>query len=126
MRGNFFVTLFLSSSHISARIASPMLIQQTLAQLTGARLQPAPMHESTVVILDVQNEYVSGRLPLANVDGALDAIARLLDAARAAGAPVIHVVQRGRAGGLFDPLGRMFQIHPKAAPAAGEKIIEKL
>ena len=49
----------------------------------------------------------------------------LLGAARAAGAPVIHVVHRGRAGGLFDPLGTKFQIHPKAAPAAGEKIIEK-
>jgi nicotinamidase-related amidase len=104
----------------------PMQIQQTLAQLTGAPLLPAPMHESAIVILDVQNEYVSGRIPLANVDGALDAIARLLDAARAAGAPVIHVVQSGRAGGLFDPLGKMFQIHPRAAPAAGEKIIEKL
>ncbi|HSK29272.1 MAG TPA: isochorismatase family protein, partial [Candidatus Limnocylindria bacterium] len=42
-----------------------------------------------------------------------------------AGAPVIHVVHRGRAGGPFDPLGTTFQIHPKAAPAAGEKIIEK-
>lgn len=84
------------------------------------------MHESAIVILDVQNEYVSGRIPLANVDGALDAIAGLLDAARAAGAPVIHVVHRGRAGGLFDPLGKMFQIHPRAAPGAGEKIIEKL
>jgi hypothetical protein len=45
--------------------------------------------------------------------------------ARAAGAPIIHVVHRGRAGGLFDPNGRMFQIHIKAAPGPGEKIIEK-
>jgi nicotinamidase-related amidase len=98
---------------------------KTLLQMAGASNEPAPLSESVVVVIDVQNEYVEGRLPLANVDPALDRIAQLLKAARAAGAPVIHIVHRGRAGGLFDPLGKLFQIHPKAAPAAGEKIIEK-
>lgn len=98
---------------------------KTLLQMAGASNEPAPLSESVVVIIDAQNEYVEGRLPLTGVDPALDQIAQLLQAARAAGAPVIHVVHRGRAGGLFDPLGKMFQIHPKAAPAAGEKIIEK-
>jgi nicotinamidase-related amidase len=68
---------------------------------------------------------VNGKLPLNGIDAALDSIAQLLRQARAAGAPVIHVVHRGRAGGLFDPLGTTFQIHPKAAPAEGERIIEK-
>jgi nicotinamidase-related amidase len=102
-----------------------MQIPRTLLQLAGASTEPASLSESVVVIIDAQNEYVRGKLPLAKVEPALDAIARLLEAARKAGAPVIHVVHRGRAGGLFDPLGTMFQIHPKAAPAAGEKIIEK-
>jgi nicotinamidase-related amidase len=102
-----------------------MQIPRTLLQLAGASTEPASLSESVVVIIDAQNEYVSGKLLLAKVEPALDAIARLLEAARKAGAPVIHVVHRGRAGGLFDPLGTMFQIHPKAAPAAGEKIIEK-
>jgi nicotinamidase-related amidase len=78
-----------------------------------------------VVVIDVQNEYVCGKLPLAGVETALDGVAQLLDAARAAGAPVIQVVHRGRAGGLFDPLGKLFQIHSRAAPGPGEKIIEK-
>lgn len=102
-----------------------MQVHKTLLQMAGARCEPAQLSESAVVIIDVQNEYVSGKLPLTNVDMALDAVASLLRAARGAGAPVIHVVHRGRAGGPFDPLGTMFQIHPKAAPAAGEKIIEK-
>ena len=104
---------------------SPMNVPKTLLQMAGASNEPAPLSESVVVVIDAQNEYVEGRLPLANVEPALDQIAKLLTAARAAGAPIIHVVHRGRAGGLFDPLGKMFQIHPKAAPAAGEKIIEK-
>ena len=98
---------------------------KTLLQMAGASAEPAPLSESAVVIIDAQNEYVEGRLPLTGVEPALNRIAELLAAARAAGAPVIHVVHRGRAGGLFDPLGKMFQIHPKAGPAAGEKIIEK-
>jgi nicotinamidase-related amidase len=68
---------------------------------------------------------VVGKLPLAGVNKALDRIEELLEMARAAGTPVIHVVHRGRAGGLFDPFGKTFQIHPRAAPAEGEKIIEK-
>jgi nicotinamidase-related amidase len=93
--------------------------------MAGGRSEPAQLSEAAVVIINVQNEFVNGKLPLMNVDTALDGVAKLLQAARAAGAPVIHVVHRGRAGGPFDPLGTTFQIHPKAAPAAGEKIIEK-
>lgn len=102
-----------------------MTSPKTLLQIAGANGGHAPLSESAIVIIDAQNEYVSGKLPLPGVETALDRIARLLSVARAAGAPVIHVVHRGRAGGLFDPLGKHFQIHPKAAPAEGEKIIEK-
>lgn len=102
-----------------------MQVHKTLSQMAGTKSEPAQLSEAAVVIIDVQNEYVTGKLPLADVNTALDGVARLLQAARAAGAPVIHVVHRGRAGGPFDPLGTMFQIHPKAAPAAGERIIEK-
>jgi nicotinamidase-related amidase len=98
---------------------------KTLLQMAGVNGGCPPLSESVVVIIDAQNEYVSGKLPLTDVDKALDRIDELLGLARAAGAPIVHVVHRGRAGGLFDPLGKMFQIHPQAAPAAGEKIIEK-
>jgi nicotinamidase-related amidase len=102
-----------------------MQAPKTLLQMAGANTEPAKLSESVVVVIDAQNEYIDGKLPLSGVDAALDRITEQLGAARAAGAPVIHIVHRGRAGGLFDPLGKMFQIHAKAAPAAGEKIIEK-
>jgi nicotinamidase-related amidase len=98
---------------------------KTLLQMAGAGVAATPLAESVVIVIDAQCEYVNGKVPLADVELALEGIARLLRLARQAGTPVIHVVHRGRAGGLFDPLGRSFQIHPQAAPAAGEKIIEK-
>jgi nicotinamidase-related amidase len=102
-----------------------MLSRKTILQISGVNAEPASLSEAAVVIIDAQNEYVNGKLPLTGIDAALDRIAQLLKQARAAGAPIIHVMHRGRAGGLFDPADAAFQIHPKAAPAAGEMIIEK-
>jgi nicotinamidase-related amidase len=98
---------------------------KTLLQMAGANPSPAKLSDAVVVIIDAQNEYVSGKLPLDGVEAALDNVAKLLKAARAAGAPIIHIQQRGRAGGLFDPEGAGFKIAPQAAPGAGEKILEK-
>jgi nicotinamidase-related amidase len=98
---------------------------KTLLQMAGVNGARPTLSESVLVVIDAQNEYVNGKLPLTGIEQALDRIEQLLSMARAVGAPVIHVVHRGRAGGLFDPLGKTFQIHPQAAPAEGEKIIEK-
>jgi nicotinamidase-related amidase len=98
---------------------------KTLLQMAGASPLPAKLGEAALVIIDAQNEYVTGKLPLDGVSVALDSIASLLKAARASGAPVIHVVHRGRPGGLFDPESDAFMIAPQAAALAGETIIEK-
>ncbi len=98
---------------------------KTLLQMAGAKPMPAKLSEAAVVVIDAQDEYVSGRLPLDGVGAALGRIAALLAAARAANAPVFHIVQRGRAGGLFDPDGPGFRIAPQAAPFGGETVIEK-
>jgi nicotinamidase-related amidase len=98
---------------------------KTLLQMAGVASTPGKFSESTVVVIDAQNEYVSGKLPLVGVEAALDRLAALLAAARAAGAPVIHIVQRGRAGGIFDPAGPGYRIADRAAPLGGEAVIEK-
>ena len=98
---------------------------KTLLQMAGANPAPPKLSDAAVVIIDAQNEYVTGKLPLDGVEAALANIASLLKAARSAGAPVIHVVQRGRPGGLFDPASDAFKIAPQAACADGEPVIEK-
>jgi nicotinamidase-related amidase len=98
---------------------------KTLLQMAGAPLEPSRFSESAVIIIDAQNEYVNGKLPLPGVDAALGNISILLKAARAAGAPVIHVQHKGRAGGLFDPGAEAFKLAKQAASESGEAIVEK-
>jgi len=98
---------------------------KTLFELAGATPAPHKLADSAVVMIDAQTEYVSGRLPLHGVEAALAEGAKLLEAARAAGRPVVHVQHRGKAGGLFDPEGAYFAIAPQAAPHAGEPVVEK-
>ena len=86
------------SRHWSCRMSTP----KTLLQMAGADAGPASLATSTLVIIDAQNEYLDGKLALPGVKPATEALARLLAKARAAGAPVVHVVQKGRPGGLFD------------------------
>jgi nicotinamidase-related amidase len=98
---------------------------KTLLQMAGAPLEPGRFSESAVIIIDAQNEYVNGKLPLVGIAPALDNIAILLKAARAANAPIIHVQHKGRAGGLFDPAADSFKLAPQAAAESGETIVEK-
>jgi nicotinamidase-related amidase len=98
---------------------------KTLLQMAGAPLEPSRFSESAVIIIDAQNEYVNGKLPLSGVDAALNNISILLKAARAAGSPVVHVQHKGRAGGLFDPGADTFKLAPQAANESGEAIVEK-
>ncbi|MEX0408926.1 cysteine hydrolase family protein [Aquibium sp. LZ166] len=98
---------------------------KTLLEMAGADLTPPRFEEATLVVIDAQNEYVDGALPLPGVGEALGRIAALLEAARNAGAPVVHVQHRGRPGGLFDPEKPAFRIAQQAAPVSGEAVVEK-
>lgn len=102
-----------------------MTAARTLLQLAGADATPGPLSKSVVVVIDAQGEYVDGRLPLPGAGPALDRIAALLARARAAGAPVIHVAHKGRAGSLFDMDAAGGRIVEPAQPAAGEPVVTK-
>lgn len=98
---------------------------KTLLQLAGADLTPPGFPDATLVVIDAQREYVDGALPLAGVEAALDRIADALAKAREAGAPVVHVQHKGRAGGLFDPDTTAFEFAAIASPGAGETVVHK-
>src|SRR5262245_24242076 len=68
-------------------------------QRAGASNAPPPWSDSTVVVIDAQREYTDGKLPLTNVQPALDEIGKLLKRARALQIPVIHIQHQGKAGG---------------------------
>ena len=98
---------------------------KTLLELAGADLKPATVSNATLVLIDYQNEYVSGPLGLPGAAPAIERAARLLRLAREAGAPVIHVAHKGRPGGLFDREVERGQIIAALAPRTDETVIEK-
>lgn len=98
---------------------------KTLLQMAGADLNPAALSLSALVLIDCQEEYRSGFLPLTGVDAAVQEAAALLARARALGTPVIHVRHVGKPGGAFDPDGPGGQIMAELAPREGETIVEK-
>jgi nicotinamidase-related amidase len=98
---------------------------KTLLQLAGANPTPSHIAGSTLVLIDVQNEYFDGPLKLTGVEPAAETIAGLLARARAAGAPVIHIRHKGNPGGAFDQDQPRGQIHDSVAPRDGEAVIDK-
>jgi nicotinamidase-related amidase len=98
---------------------------KTLLEMAGADLTPPPLAEAVLVLIDCQNEYVTGALPLEGVEAALERLAALLVRARAAGTPVVHIQHRGRAGGAFDLDRPRGAIHEAVAPLGGEIVIAK-
>ncbi len=98
---------------------------KTLLQMAGAPLDPSPLSESTLVIIDAQNEYRTGALPLTGVDAAVKEIETLLKRARAAGAPVVHVQHKGKPGGAFDLDDERGRIMRELAPECAEAVVQK-
>jgi nicotinamidase-related amidase len=98
---------------------------KTLLQLAGATSTPSRLGGSTLVLIDIQNEYFDGPVRLTGVEAAAEVAAGLLARARALGAPVVHVRHRGKPGGAFDPEAPRGQIHASVAPRTGETVIDK-
>ncbi|MCW2307070.1 isochorismatase family protein [Rhodobium gokarnense] len=98
---------------------------KTLLEMAGVAAAPSRLSESVLIIIDAQEEYRSGLLPLEGVAPAVAAIARLLARARAAGVPVHHVAHAGQPGGAFDRSGPGGAIMAEVAPRDGEPVHEK-
>jgi nicotinamidase-related amidase len=88
---------------------------------------PPPVRRALVVI-DAQNEYVSGKLRIEHppVSQSLAQIGRAMDAARAAGIPVV-VVQHSEAAGspLFATGSHGWALHEVVASRPRDLLIEK-
>lgn len=97
----------------------------TLLDLAGRTIALPTLADATLVLIDLQTEYVEGPLALPGAAAALDAAARLLAAVRAEGGRVVHVAHAGRPGGLFDRQARGGAFVAAAAPIDGEAVVEK-
>jgi nicotinamidase-related amidase len=96
----------------------------TMLQMAGMAPTPATMADGILLIIDAQREYTDGLMPLPGVQPAIEALAGLLDKARSAGAPIIHVRHKGP-GKAFNPTSTGYEIVSALTPRAGEAIIDK-
>ncbi|HCN66537.1 MAG TPA: cysteine hydrolase [Pseudomonas sp.] len=98
---------------------------KTMFQLTGRGYAAANLSNASLLIIDAQNEYLSGPLALSGMEAATANIALLLEAARKAKRPVVHVRHLGTVGGMFDPQGPRGEFIAGLEPTGDEVVIEK-
>ena len=96
----------------------------TMLQMAGTTPTPATMADGILLIIDAQREYTDGLMPLPGMPPAIDALAVLLEKARKAGAPIVHVRHQSK-GKAFNPSSSGYEIVAPLAPRAGEIIVDK-
>ncbi|MEU5921047.1 isochorismatase family protein [Streptomyces sp. NPDC047141] len=102
-----------------------MTASTTLRDVIGLPQELPRLGESALIMIDFQNTYRTGVMRLDGAERALAAGARLLAAARAAGAPVVHIVNDGGEGTPYDIRAEIGAISDEVAPVEGEKVVVK-
>jgi nicotinamidase-related amidase len=97
----------------------------TLRALSGLPSTPVSLADSTLIMIDCQNTYVHGVMALDGVAFALDQAAELLERARSAGIPIVHIQHDAGEGSPYDIRGESGQIVEQVAPRGDEPVIVK-
>jgi nicotinamidase-related amidase len=86
-----------------------------------------PTPRRALLVIDVQNEYFTGRLPVSYPHGSLPNILAAMDAARAAAVPVAVVQHTAPQpdSTVFRPGTPEWQLHPEVASRPREVLVEK-
>jgi len=99
---------------------------QSFREIVGAPRSTASASESTLVIIDAQNEYAEGKLKVSNAPETRKAMAALLKRYREAGGNVVHIKHHVPEGApVFTPNTKLAEEYEELKPIAGEKVIEK-
>ncbi|KAE8370174.1 Isochorismatase-like protein [Aspergillus caelatus] len=101
---------------------------QSFRQTIGIPRSAASVKDSTLIIIDAQNEYASGHLKVEHVAQSRKVIADLLSRYRNGGngSNIVHVVHEVPAGApVFTPGTALAQEFEELTPKAGEKIVTK-
>jgi nicotinamidase-related amidase len=101
------------------------MTRPTLRELANLPSAPVSLADSALIMIDCQNTYTYGVMELEGVQAALDEAAALLERARAAGIPIIHIQHDDGPGSLYDVAGESGAIVGRVAPRAGEPVVVK-
>ncbi|MFE9138417.1 isochorismatase family protein [Streptomyces sp. NPDC007355] len=102
-----------------------MTVSTTLREVIGLPRELPLLSESALIMIDFQNTYRRGVMLLDEAEEVVAAGARLLAAARAAGIPVVHVVNDAGEGTPYDIRAEIGAISGEVAPIEGEKVVVK-
>ena len=99
---------------------------QSFRSIVGASPSTATPVNSTLIIIDAQNEYAEGKLKVTNAAASRKAIASLLQKYRDAQGRIVHVVHQTPDGApVFTPDSKLAEEFDELKPKDGEKVIGK-
>ena len=95
-------------------------------QLIGVPPSTASVADSTLIIIDAQNEYAEGKLKCSNTPESRKAIASLLKKYRDGNGKIVHVTHVVPDGApVFTPGTKLAEEFDELAPKEGEKVVKK-
>lgn len=99
---------------------------QSFLQIVGVQPSSATPSNSTLIIIDAQNEYAEGKLKVTNAASSRKAIASLLQKYRDAKGRIVHIVHQTPNGApVFTPDSKLAKEFEELTPRDGEKVISK-
>lgn len=101
------------------------MTRPTLRELASLPVEPVRLADSALVLIDCQKTYTQGVIELEGVQAALDETAELLERARTAGIPIIHIQHSDGPGSLYDIDGETGAIVDAVAPRGDEPVVVK-
>jgi nicotinamidase-related amidase len=125
----------LSNSCAGSRELLPIFVVNTLRLLAArlecqyrAKLLAMPTNlKRALLVIDIQNEYFTGKLPITYPSGSLTNVLNAMDAARAKGLPVA-VIQHASPqpdAPVFRMGSKEWELHPQVAARQYEVLIQK-
>jgi nicotinamidase-related amidase len=96
-----------------------------LREISSLPAAPVRLADSALVLIDCQKTYTQGVMELEGVQAALDAAAELLDRARTAGIPIIHIQHDAGPGSPYDVREEIGAIVDSVAPRGDEPVVVK-
>lgn len=99
---------------------------QSFREIVGRSPSSATTKDSTLIIIDAQNEYAEGQLKVFDAPTSRKAIESLLNKYRDAGGNVVHIVHDTPEGApVFTPGTKLAEEFEELTPKSGEKVIHK-
>ncbi|WP_073521756.1 cysteine hydrolase family protein [Pseudomonas fluorescens] len=125
-----FTRRFLAACAISGVIASAGAMADdhpTIRSMSGAKpVSELPAGKSALLVIDFQNEYFTGRMPISDGAKALANTRKLIEFADRHHMPVYHVQHIAPAGSaVFATDGETVKFHPQMQPRDNDTVVQK-